>query len=64
MGGRRARSLTVDSGERPLQLLPILRPLLIFGRFRQWTRQRVEDAQPRQRQRVIEAVSDAPDEAP
>ena len=38
-------------------------PLLIFGRLRQRACQRVEDAQPRQRQGVIEIVNHAPVEA-
>jgi hypothetical protein len=62
MGHRGARLLIVEVGERPRYPLPIAVALLIGGRLGLRAGQCVQDAQPRERQEIIEWVGQPPEE--
>ena len=56
-------SSRLDFGERSFDPLPVMPPLQICRRLKLGAGQRVEDAKFRQRQPVIEAVGNAPQDA-
>jgi hypothetical protein len=61
VGDRGAGLRTADLGERPFDPLALPLPLLIGRRCRCWTRERVEDVQPRQRQQITERIGQPPE---